>query len=58
MFGVIDRVGSVALIAALPIAAWEFLLGVYLIVKGFKPRPITDELRAASAPPAYRDVDA
>jgi Domain of unknown function (DUF4386) len=58
MFGVIDRIGSVAAIAALPIAVWEFSLGVYLIVKGFKPCPITDELRAASTPPAYRDVDA
>ena len=27
-------------IAALPIAVWEFSLGVYLIVKGFKPSPI------------------
>jgi len=53
MFGAIDRVGSVALIAALPIAAWEFSLGVYLIVKGFKPCPITDSMRAASTPPAY-----
>ncbi|MEP7016394.1 MAG: DUF4386 domain-containing protein [Actinomycetota bacterium] len=58
MFGVIDRVGSVALIAALPIAAWEFSLGVYLIVKGFKPCPIRDAMNAASAPPAYRDVGA
>jgi hypothetical protein len=56
MFGVIDRVGSVALIAALPIAAWEFSLGVYLVVKGFKPCPITDALNAASTAPAYRDV--
>jgi hypothetical protein len=56
MFGVIDRIGSVALIAALPIAAWEFSLGVYLVVKGFKSCPITDEMRAASAPTAYRDV--
>src|SRR5665811_234714 len=56
MFGVIDRIGSVAAIAALPIAVWEFSLGVYLIVKGFKPCPITDEMRAASAPPAYREV--
>jgi len=56
MFGVIDRVGSVALIAALPIAVWEFSLGVYLVVKGFKPCPITDAMLAADAPPAYRDV--
>ena len=58
MFGVIDRIGSVAALAALPIAVWEFSLGVYLIAKGFKPCPITDELRAASTLPAYRDVDA
>jgi hypothetical protein len=56
MFGVIDRVGSVALIAALPIAVWEFSLGVYLVVKGFKSCPITDAMRAASTPPAYREV--
>ncbi len=54
MSGAIDRVGSVALIAALPIATWEFSLGVYLIVKGFKPCPITDSMRVSSTPPAYR----
>jgi Domain of unknown function (DUF4386) len=56
MFGVIDRIGSVAAIAALPIAVWELSLGVYLIVKGFKSCPITDAMRAASTPPAYREV--
>ena len=56
MFGVIDRIGSVALIAALPIAVWEFSLGVYLVVKGFKPCPITEAMRVADTPPAYRDV--
>jgi hypothetical protein len=40
LFGVIDRVGSVALIAALPIAVWELSLGIYLVVKGFKPSAI------------------
>jgi Domain of unknown function (DUF4386) len=57
MFGVIDRVGSVALIAALPIAAWEFSLGVYLVVKGFKRCPITEAMNAASTPPAYSDIN-
>jgi hypothetical protein len=56
MFGVIDRIGSVALIAALPIAVWEFSLGVYLVAKGFKPCPITDAMLAAGTSPAYRDV--
>ena len=35
-FGVFDRTGPIAL-AALPIAVWEFSLGVYLTVKGFRP---------------------
>jgi Domain of unknown function (DUF4386) len=35
-FGVFERMGPIAL-AALPIAVWEFSLGVYLTVKGFKP---------------------
>ncbi len=56
MFGVIDRIGSVALVAALPIASWKLSLGIYLVVKGFKPYPITDARRAASTPPAYRDI--
>ncbi len=30
-------------IAVLPIALWEFSLGVYLVVKGFKPSAITTE---------------
>ena len=45
-----------ALIAALPIAVWEFSLGVYLVVKGFRPCPITDAMNAASTPPAHSDV--
>ena len=51
MFGVIDRIGSVTLLAALPIATWELSLGIYLVVKGFKPCPITDAMRAAPRPP-------
>jgi ABC-type branched-subunit amino acid transport system permease subunit len=37
MFGGHAQVSSSALLFALPIAAWEFSLGVYLTVKGFKP---------------------
>ena len=39
-FGAYDEVGPVALLAALPVAVFEFSLGVYFIVKGFKPSPI------------------
>ena len=40
LFGLWDRVSALSAIAALPIALWEFSLGVYLVVKGFKPSPI------------------
>ena len=56
MFGVVDRVGTVTAIAAIPIAVWEFSLGVYLIVKGFKPCPITDAIREEKTRPATREV--
>jgi hypothetical protein len=36
-FGVLDRMSPIAALAALPVAAWEFSLGVYLTVKGFRP---------------------
>jgi hypothetical protein len=52
VFGVIDRVSTFAAVAALPIAAWELSLGLYLVVKGFRPSPITSDVadagRAAS----------
>ena len=38
-FGVFDRTGPIAL-AALLIAAWEFSLGVYLTVRGFRPSAV------------------
>ena len=41
LFGAWDRLSPVAAAAALPIAAWEFSLGVYLVVKGFRPSPVT-----------------
>lgn len=41
LFGLLGSRSSLAALAALPIALWEFSLGVYLVVKGFKPSPIT-----------------
>jgi hypothetical protein len=44
LFGVWDRISAPSGLLAIPIALWEFSLGVYLIVKGFKPSPITADL--------------
>ena len=41
LFGLKEQVSALSAIAALPIALWEFSLGVYLVVKGFKPSAIT-----------------
>jgi hypothetical protein len=41
MLGLWDRMSPVTAVATIPIAVWEFSLGVYLIIKGFKPSPIT-----------------
>jgi Domain of unknown function (DUF4386) len=56
MFGGIGQQSSWALLGALPVAAWEFSLGVWLVVKGFKPSAITAAIDAASRPPADRDL--
>lgn len=42
LFGVWGQLSSLTALAALPIALWEFSLGVYLVAKGFKPSPVTD----------------
>src|SRR5579862_3196108 len=41
--------------AAVPVAAWELSLGVWLVAKGFRPSPITAAMDAASTP-ACQDV--
>jgi len=51
------KLGSPEL-AALPVAAWELSLGVWLVVKGFKPSPITAGMTEADSVPAYHDVTA
>jgi hypothetical protein len=54
--GGIEHISAFQAIATLPVAAWEFSLGVWLVVKGFRPSPITAGMEAASSPPAYSDV--
>ena len=38
--GLYDRAAPIAVLAALPIAVWEFSLGVYLVVRGFRPAAV------------------
>jgi len=40
MFGIIDRNSPMAGLSAVLVALFEFSLGIYLVVKGFKPSPI------------------
>jgi hypothetical protein len=53
-----DHQITVLALGFLPVAVWEFSLGVWLVVKGFKPSPITTAMTAAGTAPAYHDVTA
>jgi hypothetical protein len=51
-----DHQITVLALGFLPVAVWEFSLGVWLVVKGFRPSPITAAMDAASTPPAGRGI--
>jgi hypothetical protein len=40
-FGHNEQLSTVSGVATLPVAGWELSLGIWLVVKGFKPCPIT-----------------
>jgi len=40
LFGLIDRTSSPAVLTGIPIALWELSLGIWLVVRGFRPAPI------------------
>ena len=40
LFSLLERTSTPTALAALPVALFEFSLGVYLVVKGFKLSPI------------------
>ncbi|HEX2317962.1 MAG TPA: DUF4386 domain-containing protein [Streptosporangiaceae bacterium] len=58
LLGVTEQVSVWTGIATAPIFAWELSLGVWLVVKGFKPSPITAGMVTPATQPAYQDVDA
>ncbi len=50
MFGLLGQHAPLATLSSIPVALFEFSLGVWLVVKGFKPSPIfSSETRDASA---------
>ncbi len=53
-FGIYDELSVWSAVGALPIAVWEFSLGIYLTVKGFRPCAITAEITASAATPVSR----
>ncbi len=55
LFGAWEQVSSPALLMALPIATWEFSVGVYMTVKGFRTPPATgaDADVVPAAPAAF-----
>jgi uncharacterized protein DUF4386 len=44
LFSLWGQRSTLTALAALPVALFEFSLGVYLTVKGFKPSPITADM--------------
>ena len=44
LFGLIGRLAPLAALSAVPVALFEFSLGIYLVVKGFKPLTITADM--------------
>ena len=56
LFGGIEQISVWTALATLPVAAWEFSLGVWLVVKGFRPSPVTAGMAADRPPPAYQDA--
>jgi hypothetical protein len=41
LFGLNDQMSGWSVLATLPVAAWELSVGVWMVIKGFRPSPIT-----------------
>lgn len=52
LFGYIEQVSAWSGIATLPVAAWELSVGVYMVVKGFRPALITATTLPAAPQPS------
>lgn len=58
IFGIYEQASVWRAPGTLLVVAWELSLGVWLVVKGFKPSPITAGMTTASTPAGHSDVDA
>ena len=67
LFGINEQVSAWSMVALLPIFFWEFSLGVWLVVKGFRPSAVTallanerptDESASAAPPGAIAATEA
>jgi Domain of unknown function (DUF4386) len=56
--GITDRLSVWSAIGAAPIAVWEFSLGIWLVVKGFRRSPITEQVAPAVASRDFSGVSA
>jgi Domain of unknown function (DUF4386) len=56
LFGVWTQGSLPAGIGTVPIALWEISLGVWLVVKGFKPSPTTEGMTIANTRPTYQNA--
>jgi hypothetical protein len=56
LFGSSGSIAGGGGLAAIPVAVWELSLGLWLVVKGFRPSPITSGMDAASTPAAHQNV--
>jgi len=57
VFGLWDQVSPASALLTIPIALWEFSLGAYLVVKGFKPSPVTAGMAANNTTAPTRSAD-
>jgi hypothetical protein len=53
LFGAFDQISATGVLTALPVAAWEFSLGVYLIARGLRvPAAVADDATIVTTSPA------
>ena len=56
LFGVFKVGSGWQVLATIPEFFWELSLGIYLVVKGFKPSPITSGFRGVGMPQAHERI--